>query len=201
VLLGRDHLWGSRGRCGAARSTPHRRSAASALGRRHVDPGRSSAAWGTWSRGRLNQRDRDKTWVGGATLPTAFQPWKRSRELGRRAQQPWASKKLCMHHPDPRPTPPAGEPAAGQGRRRGRRARPGPPGFTYHVQLVGDEAGRRLAQEQTEAVAAVLAWLAAHPPVSAAAGSAATGVIGKPSGEKRRCQPGYRRFGSPSSLG
>src|SRR6266508_961668 len=34
ALLGRDHLWGSRGRCGAARSTPPRRSAASALGPR-----------------------------------------------------------------------------------------------------------------------------------------------------------------------
>jgi hypothetical protein len=53
---------------------------------------------------------------------------------------------------------------------------------------------------ELEAVAAVLAWLAAHPPVSAAAGSAATGAIGKPSGEKQRCQPGCGLFGSPSSL-
>jgi ABC-type sugar transport system substrate-binding protein len=68
------------------------------------------------------------------------------------------------------------------------------------VQLLGGEAGRRLAQEQTEAVAAVLAWLAAHPPVFAAAGSAATGAIGQPSGEKRRCLPGCGLFGPPSSL-
>jgi hypothetical protein len=38
----------------------------------------------------------------------------------------------------------------------------GAPGSTYHLQLLGGEAGRWLAQEQTEAVAAVLAWLAAH---------------------------------------
>jgi hypothetical protein len=82
-----------------------------------------------------------------------------------------------MHHPDPRPTPPAGEPAAGQGRSRARRPRPGPPGFTYEVQLVGGEAGRLLAQEQAEAVAAVLAWLAGHPPTDLA-GSAATDAPG-----------------------
>src|SRR6266508_2071106 len=51
---------GSRGRCGAARSTPRRRSAASALGRRQ--------SWtpvgglGYVSRRRPNQRDRDKAW-------------------------------------------------------------------------------------------------------------------------------------------
>jgi Transposase len=67
-----------------------------------------------------------------------------------------------MHHPDPGPTPPPGESAAGQAHSRGRRPRPGPPGFTYEVQLLGGEAGRRLAQEQTEAIAALLAWLAAH---------------------------------------
>jgi hypothetical protein len=39
-----------------------------------------------------------------------------------------------------------------------------------------------LHRQELEAVAAVLAWLAAHPPVSAAAGSAAAGAIGKPSG-------------------
>ena len=88
-----------------------------------------------------------------------------------------------MHHPNPNPesTPPARGPAAGQRRSRPRRPRPGPPGFTIEVQVLGGEAGRRLAQEQTEAIAAVLAWLAARPP-PAAAESAATGVIGKPSG-------------------
>jgi hypothetical protein len=87
-----------------------------------------------------------------------------------------------MPNPDPRPTPPARQPAASQGRSRGRRPRPGPPGFTYQVQLLGGEVGRRLAQQQTEAIAAVLAWLATHPPTpAAAAGSAATGV-GRPGG-------------------
>jgi hypothetical protein len=83
-----------------------------------------------------------------------------------------------MPHPDPPPTPPAREPAAaavGQGRSRGRRPRPGPPGFTIEVQLLGGEADRRLAQQQTEAIAALLAWLAAHPPTPpAATGRAAT---------------------------
>ena len=81
-----------------------------------------------------------------------------------------------MHHPnsDPESKPPAREPAAGQRRSRARRARPGPPGFTIEVQLLAGEAGRLLDQEQTEAVAAVLAWLAAHPPTpTAATGSAA----------------------------
>jgi len=97
-----------------------------------------------------------------------------------------------MHHPnpDPGPRPPAREPA-GQGRGRGRRARPGPPGFTYEVQVLGGEAGRRLAQEQAEAVAAVLAWLAAHPP-TAAAGSAATTAIGKPVGQETAMPTGTR---------
>jgi len=74
-----------------------------------------------------------------------------------------------MHHPNPRRKPPAREPAAaaGQGRSRGRRPRPGPPGSTYKVQVLGGGAGRRLAQEQTEAAAAVLAWLAARPPTHA----------------------------------
>jgi hypothetical protein len=80
-----------------------------------------------------------------------------------------------MPNPDPRPTPPARQRAASQGRSRGRRPRPGPPGFTYEVQLLGGEAGRLLAQEQTEAIAALLAWLAAHPPMpTAATGPAAT---------------------------
>jgi hypothetical protein len=87
-----------------------------------------------------------------------------------------------MHHPNPpEPTPAAREAAAGHRRGRPRRPRPGPPGFTIEVQVLGGEAGRRLAQEQTEAVAAVLAWLAGHPPTAtAAAGSAASAVIGTP---------------------
>jgi hypothetical protein len=105
----------------------------------------------------------------GATLPTARQPW--SSASG--APEPH------MHPLDPGPKPPAGEPAA-QGRRPARRAA-GPPGFTYEVQLLGGEAGRRLAQQQTEAIAELLAWLAGHPPTPpAAAGPAAT--AGKPVG-------------------
>jgi len=100
-----------------------------------------------------------------------------------------------MHHPNPRRKPPAREPAAaaGQGRSRGRRPRPGPPGFTYEVQVLGGEAGRRLAQEQTEAAAAVLAWLAGHPPTPpAATGSAATAAIGKPAGLSTAMPAGTR---------
>jgi hypothetical protein len=48
-------------------------------------------------------------------------------------------------------------PAAGsQGRSRR-------PGFTYQIRLVGGEAGRRLEARPAEAIAEVLAWLAAHP--------------------------------------
>jgi hypothetical protein len=98
-----------------------------------------------------------------------------------------------MPNPDPRPTPPARQPAASQGRSRGRRPRPGPPGFTYEVQLLGGEAGRRLAQEQTEAIAAVLAWLAGHLPTpTAAAGSAAVTAIGRPVGQSTATPTGTR---------
>jgi len=57
---------------------------------------------------------------------------------------------------------PQADPTPSRGRRR--RARPGPPGSTFEVQLVGGEEGRRLEQQQTEAIIEVLAWLAAYPP-------------------------------------
>lgn len=85
-----------------------------------------------------------------------------------------------MPNPDPRTTPPARERAAGQARSRARRARPGPPGFTIEVQLLGGEAGRRLAQEQAEAIGAVLAWLAAHPPTPPSAAGSAAAAVGTP---------------------
>ena len=100
-----------------------------------------------------------------------------------------------MHNPDRCPKPPARQPAAaaGQGRSRARRPRPGPPGFTYEVQLLGGEAGRRLAQEQAEAVAVVLAWLAGHPPTPpAATGPAATAATGKPVGQSTATPTGTR---------
>jgi hypothetical protein len=107
-----------------------------------------------------------------------------------------------MPNPDPCPKPPAREPAAAaasQGRSRGRRLRLGPPRFTYEVQLLGGEAGRRLAQQQAEGIAAVLAWLADHPPTpTAAAGSAAATTDGRPSGSARQCQPGR---GQPRPVG
>jgi hypothetical protein len=56
---------------------------------------------------------------------------------------------------------PQADPTPSRGRRR--RARPGPPGSTFEVQLVGGEEGRRLEQQQTEAIIEVLAWLAAYP--------------------------------------
>jgi translation initiation factor IF-2 len=65
------------------------------------------------------------------------------------------------------------------------------------VQVLGGEAGRRLDQEQTEAIAAVLAWLAAHPP-TAAAGSAAT--IDTPVGQST-ATPAASRPASPSPVG
>jgi hypothetical protein len=57
--------------------------------------------------------------------------------------------------------------------------------------VLGGEAGRRLDQEQTEAVAAVLAWLAAHPPTpTAAAGSAAIGTpVGQPTATATGMRP------------
>src|SRR6266508_3109946 len=98
-----------------------------------------------------------------------------------------------MHHPDPPgPTPAAHQAAAGQPRSRPRRRRPGPPGFTIEVQLLGGEAGRRLDQEQTEAVAPVLAWLAGRPSTpTAAAGSEAT-AIGTPVGQETATPTGMR---------
>jgi hypothetical protein len=105
-----------------------------------------------------------------------------------------------MPNPDPRPTPPARQPAASQGRSRGRRPRPGPPGFTYEVQLLGGEAGRRLAQEQTEAIAAVLAWLATHPPMPTATTGPAAVAVGKPGGQSTATRTGTRPA-QPSSAG
>ena len=128
----------------------------------------------------------------------ARQPW--TTGLGRRHQQPWASKEPCMPNPDPRPTPPARQPAASQGRSRGRRPRPGPPGFTYEVQLLGGEAGRLLAQEQTEAIAAVLAWLATHPPMPTATTGPAATAVGKPGGQSTATRTGTRPA-QPSSAG
>ncbi len=98
-----------------------------------------------------------------------------------------------MHHSNPNPPrkPPAREPAADEGRSRGRRPRSGPPGFTIEVQLLAGEAGRRLAQEQAEAIAAVLAWLAGHPPTPpAATGPAATAASSKPVGQSTAMQTG-----------
>jgi hypothetical protein len=52
--------------------------------------------------------------------------------------------------------------------------------------VLDGEAGRRLDQERTEAIAAVLAWLAAHPPTpTAATGSADAAAIGRPVGRTR----------------
>ncbi len=56
--------------------------------------------------------------------------------------------------------------------------------------MLGGEAGRRLAQEQTEAITAVLAWLAAHPPPTSAAGSAAIGTpVGQPTATATGMRP------------
>ena len=65
---------------------------------------------------------------------------------------------------DQQPSELAADPTSPPSRGRGRRVRPGPPAFTFEVQLLGGEAGRQLEQEQTEAIIEVLAWLAAHPP-------------------------------------
>jgi hypothetical protein len=97
-----------------------------------------------------------------------------------------------MPHPNPPGSTPAARKAA-TGQRRPRRPRPGPPGFTIEVQLLGGEAGRRLDQEQTEAIAAVLAWLAAHPPTAnAATGSTPTGATGRPAGQTTATRTGTR---------
>jgi hypothetical protein len=69
--------------------------------------------------------------------------------------------------PDRQPRQPAADrPTSGN---RGRRARPGAPRFTFQVRLVGGEEGRRLEQQQTEAIIEVLRWLAAHRPTPTAA--------------------------------
>jgi hypothetical protein len=160
TLSGRDHAGDARG--------PLRRRRCNAtwplcgLGGWIVVGAARSAAW-AWARGRPDQRDRDRIGIRVPHSPHCLQP-----------RPAVVSKEPRMHHPNPpEPTPAAREAAAGHRRGRPRRPRPGPPGFTIEVQVLGGEAGRRLDQEQTEAIAAVLAWLAAHPP-TAAAGSAAT---------------------------
>jgi hypothetical protein len=149
----------------------------------------------TQTRERPDQRDRDTIGIRVRHSPPPSsretQPWNSASDASSHRR---ASKEPCMHNPDRCPKPPARQPAAaGQGRSRARRPRPGPPGFTYEVQLLGGEAGRRLAQEQTEAVAAVLAWLAGHPPTPpAATGPAATDAIGKPVGQSTATPTGTR---------
>jgi hypothetical protein len=195
---GRGPSWGSRGRRGAARSAPPRR-AALALDRR-----RDGTLVG------VGAGDRADAPIGvietrsgsGATLP---QPWNSAVERGQRCQPPsTASKEPYMPNPDPCPKPRARKPAAAaasQGRSRGRRPRPGPPRFTDEVQLLGGEAGRLLAQQQAEAIAVVLAWLAGHPPTpTAAAGSVAATAVGRPVGQST-AMPAGTRPAPPSPAG
>jgi hypothetical protein len=95
----------------------------------------------TGMRERPDQRDRDKIGIR-VPLPTA------SSHRTRPAAPAAVGEQGAVHAP-PRSwrRPAAREAAAGEGRSRSRRARPGPPGFTYEVQVLGGEAGRRLAQE------------------------------------------------------
>jgi len=184
TLSGRDHAGDARG--------PLRRRRCNAtwplcgLGGWIVVGAARSAAW-AWARERPDQRDRDRIGIRVPHSLHCLQP-----------RPAVVSKEPRMHHPNPpEPTPAAREAAAGHRRGRPRRPRPGPPGFTIEVQVLGGEAGRRLDQEQTEAIAAVLAWLAAHPP-TAAAGSAAT--IDAPVGQSS-ATPVASRPASPSPVG
>jgi Transposase len=95
--------------------------------------------------------------------------------------------------PDRQPREPAADPTPVHG--RGRRARPGPPGFTFEVQLVGGEEGRRLEQEQTEAIIEVLAWLAAHPPAATAATRSPTASIATNAGTDAGTRTGRNASG------
>jgi hypothetical protein len=98
--------------------------------------------------------------------------------------------------PRPDPDRQPREPAAGRPTNRGqggqaRRARPGPPGFTFEVQLVDGEEGRRLEQQQTEAILEALRWLAAHPPAAPAASTTTNaGIRTPPDGPGRSGIPG-----------
>ncbi len=129
-----------------------------------------------------NHLDRDTIWRGCDTPRETFSlagtsPPGTRRSQGTAGGAAEASKEPRMRTPNPSPRPdrqprePAADRPASGG--QGRRARPGPPGFTFEVQLVGGEEGRQLEQEQTEAIIEVLAWLAAHPPIATPTASTA----------------------------
>jgi hypothetical protein len=141
------------------------------------------------ARERPDQRDRDMIGIRVRDTPHRLQP---SHSAGG-ARSRWRAKEPCMHHPNPNPPrkPPAREPAAGEGRSRGRRPRSGPPWFTYEVQLLGGEAGRRLAQEQTEAIAAVRPGLPATLPRPLPRQGPTPSA--RPSGRARRRRPEHGR--------
>jgi hypothetical protein len=133
-----------------------------------VGAGRWSAA-DAGVRGRPDRRDRDTTRVGCDTShrPSAVVLGQQRTRATHAPPRSW-TQATCRRARRP------GSPSGAKGAA-------GPPGFTYEVQLLGGEAGRRLAQQQTEAIAELLAWLAGHPPTPpAAAGPAAT--AGEPVG-------------------
>ena len=136
-----------------------------------VDRGRDrlrSPAVAQVTRERPDRRDRDGIGIGCDT-PQSWTP----------PAAPAAKGDQGAVHAQPRSLSQA---ACARARCCRRRAAP-QPGSTSTIRAArvhlrsaaaGGDAGRRLAQQQTEAIAAVLAWLAGHPPTpTAAAGSAA----------------------------
>jgi hypothetical protein len=178
------------GRRGAARSTPPRR-AALALDRRR-DGTLVGVGAGDRADALIGVIETGSGSGSGATLP---QPWNSAVERSQRCQPPSTSEQGAVH------AQPRSLSQATCTRARCCRRQPGPPRFTYEVQLLGGEAGRLLAQQQAEAMAAVLAWLAGHPPTpTAAAGSAAATPDGRPVGQST-AMPAGTRPAPPSPAG
>jgi len=186
-----------RGRCGAARSTLCRRTADSTRDRRRY----CAFVGGFGARGCANALISviETRSSSGATLPTAS-------SRGTRPAAPAAVGEQGAVHAQPRSLS-----QATCTRARCCRRQPGPQPwstattgaarFTYEVQLLGGEAGRLLAQQQAEAIAAVLAWLAGHPPTpTAVAGSAAATAVGRPVGQST-AMPTRTRPAVPSPAG
>jgi hypothetical protein len=142
------------------------------------------------TRERPDQRDRDRIGIGCDT-PQSWTPAAKGDQGAVHAQPRSLSQTACTRARCCRRRP-APQPWSTSTIRAAR--------FTYEVQLLAEDAGRRLAQQQTQAVTAVLAWLAGHPPTDPA-GSAATDATGTPPAQSTAMPAGTRPPAQPRLAG